>query len=275
MLDRIVEAYLLPRFPNLKQQLKVAKLNVDPKTFVKRALITALSIGFGISLIIGLLCYNYNIHPVFALLLFPFITTFIFFYVMLYPHAKIIHRKWEIDREVIFASRHILISLRSGMPLYDALLGTAEGYGEVSKEIEEIMRRTTAGVPLNHAIRDVAEQTPSENLKRILLQISNALTSGGDVGNALEAITEQISSEQLTSLKAYGQKLNPFIMFYMMFAIIFPSIGMAFAIILFSLVSGGMVNFSKYVLVAVGIFVALLQFLFVNAIESSRPKYTV
>ena len=207
MLDKIVEMYLLPRFPNLKQQLKVAKINVDPKAFLQRALITALSIGFGISLIIGLLCFNYNIHPIFALLLFPFITTLSFFYIMLYPHAKIIHRKWEIDREVVFASRHILISLKSGMPLYDALLGAAEGYGEVSKEIEEIMRRTTAGVPLNHAIRDVAEQTPSKNLRRILLQISNALTSGADVGNALEAITEQISSEQLTSLKAYGQIL--------------------------------------------------------------------
>ena len=61
----------------------------------------------------------------------------------------------------------------------------------------------------------------------------------------------------------------------MMFAIIFPSIGMAFAIILFSIISGGMINFSKYALVTVAIIVALLQYIFVNAIESSRPKYMV
>ncbi len=270
-----VENVLLPRFPELARQLRIARIPLSPEAFAGRAFASAFYIAMALAIIGGILAFSGRLSFIAPFLLFPLGLIGFFYYFMLYPQAKIIRRKWEIDRDVVFAARHILIALKSGMPIYDALLSATQGYGEVSRELEEIMRNTAAGVPLNHALRKAAEETPSENLKRILLHISNTITSGGDVARALEAITEQIASEQLAGLKAYGQKLNPLIMFYMMFGIIFPSIGMAFAIILFSLISGGMANLGKVALVAVAVIIAFLQFLFVNAMESSRPKFSV
>ncbi len=270
-----VAEMLAAKFPRLKYKLRMARIATTPTEFVKKVLISSTMLSIGVLIFLYILFNAFNINELYLILLAPITWIAMFLYMMLYPDAKIIQRRWEIDKDVVFAARHILISVKSGLPLYDALLGASQGYGEVSNELRTVMERVAVGVPLNHAIRQAAEDTPSDSLKRVLLQISNALSSGADVGTALDAITEQIASEQLTALKAYGQKLNPYIMFFLMFGVIFPSIGMAFAIILISMISGGQFNLNKALLLGVACVIALVQYLFVNAIESSRPKYDV
>ncbi|MGC9005921.1 MAG: hypothetical protein ACP5JC_04890, partial [Candidatus Micrarchaeia archaeon] len=58
------------------------------------------------------------------------------------------------------------------------------------------------------------------------------------------------------------------------FGIIFPSLGIAFAIILFSFIGGGLQIPAAYLLLVV-FAIGLLQFLFLAMAESSRPKYSV
>ncbi len=270
-----VAEMLAARFPRLKYKLRMARISTTPTEFVKRVLISSIMLTIGVLILLYLVFSTLHINELYLIPLAPIVLAAMFFYMMLYPDAKIIQRRWEIDKDVVFAARHILISVKSGLPLYDALLGASQGYGEVSNELRTVMGRVAVGVPLNHAIRQAAEDTPSDSLKRVLLQISNALSSGADVATALDAITEQIANEQLTALKAYGQKLNPYIMFYLMFGVIFPSIGMAFAIILISMISGGRFNLNRALLLGVACVIALVQYLFVNAVESSRPKYDV
>jgi pilus assembly protein TadC len=246
----------------------------DEDVFFGKCVVNAVFFTIAFFVIFAVLVIAAGLHPLF-LIFPPIIGVFFFFVFVFYPHSLVIKKRWEIDRELLFWARHLIISLQAGLPLYDALVGSSKDYGAASEEVKKIIKLTTGGVPLVHAVRQVAENTPSNNMKRILLQIANTLTSGADLIKTLQAVTHQISTEQLTALKSYGQKLNPFIMFYLMFAIIFPSLGVAFGTILISLVSGGKFDWGGMLLVVLSVVVALLHFVFVNAIESSRPKYLV
>jgi pilus assembly protein TadC len=185
-------------------------------------------------------------------------------------------RKKELDYEVVFAGRHLVIALKSGMPLFDAMVGVSKGYGEVSKEITRVVDKVVLGMPINHAIREAVQYCPSKYFTRILMQIANSLSSGADVGNSLEAVLDQISKEQMIQLKEYSQKLTPIVMFYMVFGIIVPSLGIVLATVVFSAVSGGKISgFTSLTLIPIFLMITIIQFLFLGVIETSRPKYLI
>jgi len=205
-----------------------------------------------------------------------FVYLFITFqYFMLYPDVKITKRKKDIDYELVFAGRHLLIALKSGMPLFDSLVGVSRGYGAVSEEFNRIVEKVTLGVSMTQAIREVIQNCPSNDYNRIMLQIANSISSGSDVADSLEVVLNQVFREQVIALKAYGQKLNPLVMFYMIFGIIFPSLGLAFAVILFSLLGAGRFGITASLLLLVFVCIAVIQFLFLAMVESSRPKYVI
>ena len=59
----------------------------------------------------------------------------------------------------------------------------------------------------------------------------------------------------------------------MIFGIIMPSIGVVLATVLFSVISGSKIGLTSGVLVAVFAMIAIVQFLFLGLIETSRPRY--
>ena len=102
----------------------------------------------------------------------------------------------------------------------------------------------------------------------MLWQISNSLRTGSDVSVALKSILDQIAREQLLEVKAYGRKLNPMVMFYLMIAVIAPSLGVAMLSLLSSFI-GLSLDFNGLLGISVG--VAILQLMFVATIKNSRP----
>ncbi|MCL6089057.1 MAG: type II secretion system F family protein [Candidatus Marsarchaeota archaeon] len=154
------------------------------------------------------------------------------------------------------------------------MLGISRDYGEVSIEFNKVVEKVTLGVPLGVALHDVAETNPSAYFKRVVMQMANSLASGSDVALALEAVLDQISKEQAIELKAYGQKLNPIVMFFMIFGIILPSLGIAFAIILVSFM-GSAISFGPTALFGVLLAIGLVQFIFLSMVENSRPKFDI
>jgi pilus assembly protein TadC len=162
------------------------------------------------------------------------------------------------------------------MPLFDAIVGATRGYGAVSKELSKIADKVVLGVPITQAIREETQNNPSKYFVRIMMQLANSLSSGADVGNAMEIVLEQISKEQMIALKEYSQKLTPIVMFFMVFGIIIPSLGVVLATVVFSAMSGGKTTgFGPNALIPVFFMIAIIQFLFLGMIESSRPKYII
>lgn len=272
-----VAEVLSARFPDLKKKLALANIDKRPIEFIEKVVFSSLLLSFAFLLLTAFL-FSIQVPPISLIWIIPlallYLTIF-FFYLMLYPDAIVIKRKRELDYEVIFAGRQIMIALKSGMPLFDAIVGATTGYGAVSRELTKIADKVVLGIPLTQAIREEAQYNPSKYFVRILMQIANSLSSGADVGSSLEVVLDQISKEQMIALKEYSQKLSPIVMFYMVFGVIVPTIGIALVTAIFSALPGGIKGLSSTLLVPVFFMIALVQFLFLGMIESSRPKYII
>lgn len=266
---------LIPYFPDLKKKLYLANMAETPVQFLEKAVISSIYISAALFLLVAVMFHLMYVNILFSLITLPFLVVGSFFYLMLYPEARTIRRQKDVEVELVFAGRHILIALRAGMPLFDSLVGVSSGYGAVSEEFRKVVEKINLGVPMGQAIREAGANSPSGAFARIMMQLSNAISSGADVASSLDVVLNQIAKEEVISLKAYGQKLNPMVMFFMIFGIIFPSLGVAFAIILFSLVSGGAMGITPTSLLYVIVFIALVQFIFLSVVESSRPRYVL
>ena len=106
----------------------------------------------------------------------------------------------------------------------------------------------------------------------MLWQIINALRTGSDVSESLKSVIEQITKEQIIEIKTYAKKLNPLAMFYMIIAVILPSLGITMLIVLSSFIS---LQLSLPLLVGIAILLGLLQMIFFVVIKSSRPSVSV
>ncbi|MCX6768770.1 MAG: type II secretion system F family protein [Candidatus Micrarchaeota archaeon] len=272
---RVVSEWLMPYYPNMKKKLLMAGMDKSPEDFLDGVVISTSLFTIALTVAAAVFLNSIQVEMFWLVPLFFVFLLFAFQYFMLYPDVKITKRKKDIDYELVFAGRHLLIALKSGMPLFDSLVGVSRGYGAVSEEFNRIVEKITLGVSMTQAIREVIQNCPSNDYNRIMLQIANSISSGSDVADSLEVVLNQVFREQVIALKAYGQKLNPLVMFYMIFGIIFPSLGLAFAVILFSLLGAGRFGITASLLLLVFVSIAIIQFLFLAMVESSRPKYVI
>lgn len=269
-----IAEYLARRSYDLKSTLKLAGINKTAVEYIEDTIKKTIVLSLVLLVFSALVMYIIGIGYIWLvplLFLWPIVA---FNYLMLYPNAAIERRKRALDYEILFAGRHILIALRSGLPLFDTFVSTSTGYGEVSVEIKKIVDKIIVGVPVTQAIREVAQEVPSKYFSRVIVQIANSLASGADVGGSLEAVLEQISKEQVVQLKEYNQKLTPLVMFYMLFGIIVPSIGVVLASAFVSVFTAGKTTgYGSATLIPVFLIIVIVQFLFLGIIESTRPRY--
>ncbi|MBI5159076.1 type II secretion system F family protein [Candidatus Micrarchaeota archaeon] len=264
--------FLSAKFPNLKRKLKLAEIPEDPNTFVANASVFSLVLAFAFTVLFFIILDALGWTKLWLAPLFAVILVMGFAYYMKIPDVKMIRKSKEIDKDIVFAGRHMLIELRAGVPLFDAMLNITRDYGEISKAFARILEKINVGVPADVAMHDVAEDSPSISFKRVMLQLVNSLRSGSNVADSLEVILDQVSREQVIAIKEYGQKLSPLAMFYMVFGIIIPSMGIALAITLMSFLR---LKFGPELLVAVFFVIAVIQYIFLTMIESSRPQLEV
>ena len=274
---RHIFSIISKRFPNLKKDLEMAEINSTPSEFIRKGLISAIILAVFLEIIIVWVFISQSVDILTTLAVFlvtlPLIFLLGFNTSLFQPRVKIVRRGREIDKEIVFAGRHLLIELRSGVTLFDAMLGVSEEYGDVSKEFNKIVEKITLGVPVSVALHEVAQNSPSVYFKRVLMQIANSITSGSDVADSLESVLEQVAKEQIIALKAYGQKLNPLVMFYMLFGVIIPSLGVAFMIIVFSVIGAGFESMGMTLMAATLLGVLTMQYLFLSVAENSRPNF--
>jgi hypothetical protein len=88
----------------------------------------------------------------------------------------------------------------------------------------------------------------------------------------MNTVIEQIVREQQIEVKEYGRKLNPLAMFYMMAAIIIPSLGTTMLVVLSTFIG---LNLSLTVLFVITGLIAFVQFMFLSIIRSMRPPMEI
>lgn len=205
------------------------------------------------------------------LLIIIFIGLFYFFFKFSFikVKGKIQARKKKIDKEVLFVGTYLLIKLYAGRPLLIALTETSKSRGIVARFIKEIVDDINTGSPIEKALENALLYSPSEKLKKILFQINNALKLGIDVTKPLESVIQEIEDEQEIEVKKYSKKLNSLVIFYMLLAIVLPSIGMVILIVISSFINLSITMGTMSIILS---FIAFIQIIFISMFGSIRPN---
>jgi pilus assembly protein TadC len=255
-------------FPELKHKLKQAGMQYKADEFVKRTFISAFYATTGIVVSIFLILAKYNVLKG-VLLIFPPIIFFILFsYLIKLPDLKISRKEKDISKEIVFAGRYLVIEIQSGVPLYNAMVNVSKNYEMIGKYFKEITDKVNLGTSMEDALNEAVEFIPSTDFRRILWQIINSLKTGSNISNSLTTVLEQIVREQQIEVTKYGRKLNPLAMFYMIIAVILPSLGITILIILSSFIQ---FQLSLTILIIIASLLGFMQFMFLSIIKISRP----
>jgi pilus assembly protein TadC len=267
-----IERIILSNMPDLKKKLKSAGIYKTPELFIREALASSIML----TMMITVLAFFMILKMASNLLLVPLILifSFIIFFTMALKKLDVAlsRRAREIDKDVLFAGRFLLVKLNSGKPLINAIVDASNSYGVASKFFKEMVQDIELGTPLEESLNNAYNTTPSKKFKKILFQINNALKIGVDVSMPLEATLEEISQEQLIEIQKYGKKLNSLIMFYMLAAIVLPSLGITLFSVIGSMVSIN-INFQLFFMVLFVLF--LIQIAFVAIFRSIRPNLNI
>lgn len=258
--------------PGFRVKLNQAALDFQPREYLSMAFFSLIfwtSMTFTLLFLLSIFV-KLPENFIFTLVPVSFVIGFLsFFYIIFYPGLIIARKVKDLEKNLLFALRHLLIQVKSGVPLFDGLVSVANGnYSLISKELGECTKKISTGLEQTFALEELALKNPSLHFRRVIWQITNAIKTGADLGNTLEAIVITLGEERKVSIRRYGSQLNPLAMMYMMMAVIIPSLGITFLII-FSSFSGVIVTESLFFIILFAL--TFFQFTFIGIVKSRRP----
>jgi pilus assembly protein TadC len=255
--------------PTLKTDLYQANFDIQPRDYVSACVAIAFFYFFAMLFLFAVLTVviHTNLLEIGIPLSFMFLA-FGFFSTLFYPKIIAMKRMRKLEANLVPALCHLLIEVRSGVPLFNAMAAISKGYGEVSAEFVKVVKSINTGISEIEALAEATRRNPSFQFRRALWQINNSIRAGSDIGNTLETIIADFRREQITAIKRYGQELNPWTMIYMVAAVIVPSLGITFLVVI-SAFSGMVIPKTIFPLI---IFVLFgFQLFFMNFVKSKRP----
>jgi archaeal flagellar protein FlaJ len=258
------------RYPSLKRTLLMARIRDSPERFVSHSLVLSIYIASAICLTAFFLLSKKMGLKIIAVLPAVFAVGFFisFVFIMNTPQGVIKRRQKDIDKEVLFAGRYLLVKMESGTPLYNSLIDASKSYGVSGKYFREIIDDISAGTTIEDALENAREFTSSEYFKKILWQLIAALKTGTDVTISLRNTLKTIAERQIIEIKEYGKKLNAIMLFYMLAAIVVPSLGITLAILVASFMNLSIPSVFFY---AILFGLAVVQVFFIIIVRASRP----
>jgi len=260
---------LLGFAPFLKAQLQQTDIKYTPREYATISVIVSVTNALVVGLFIFLLGILARTNlAMFALGAAAILGFASFASVFFYPRIISTRRVRAIDNNLVPALRQMLIELRSGVSLFEAMKSISGGYGAVSAEFKNITDRIEGGIAEIKAINDASARNPSFRFRRALWQISNSLSVGADVTIALEDMIADLTKEKMDDIRRYGQELNPWTMMYMMVAVIVPSLGVSMMSILLSFLN---LPIPKIIYPGIIAGLILFQIFFISFVRSRRP----
>ncbi len=259
----IIYKKIANKIPGLEVKLKQAGISQSPEQYVKRTCFLSIFVGFALTFIAFMF-----VQSMWIFLLLPLGVLAGFFYFIRYVDLKIQKLRDKVDEEIVYAGRFLIIELESGVPIYDAFKNLSRNYETIGKFFGDIVQDVNFGTTLEDALEKGLQETPSPRLRKILWQVLNSLRTGSDVKDSLNSVIDQIVREQQIEVKEYGRKLNPLAMFYMMIAVIVPSLGTTMLVVMATFI--GFSLSLTILLILVGA-VGFVQFMFLAFVKSSRP----
>jgi flagellar protein FlaJ len=261
-------------FPGLEFNLEQSGFDFDAREWMAMAFFTALFYFLVLSGPLALLTIAARTEPLRALgisLLVGFVIGFVaLVYLAMYPRLTVTRKVNQVEHYLPQGLHHLLIEVRSGVPLYNSLVSIAQSnYGMLSQEFRRAVNEINTGRSEIAALEMLARDNPSLYFRRVIWQMVNALKSGADIGQTIKQIVDNLSEEQRIAIKKYGAQLNPLALIYMIFCVIFPTLGITFLLVISSFVGIGFDI--QYLLIGILAFLLMFQFMLIGLIKSRRP----
>nr|MBA4405526.1 hypothetical protein [Nanoarchaeum sp.] len=252
--------------------LEQSDIKLKSKEYVSMCVTATVFFFVVFSILASLMLLKYNTSPIIGLIIIALISLFIFSQQLIYPKLKASKRIKNIERNLIPALQNMLVQLNSGVPLFNVLAIISDAdYGGVSEQFKFAVRRINAGEQQARVLEDLAKNNPSIHFRRTMWQIINGMKTGSNMSDVIKLSIENLSEEQLIEIQKYGSQLNPLAMFYMIIAVIIPSLGATFIMVISSflnLTSGATKLIFWGLLVAVFFF----QLMFIGILKTRRPN---
>jgi Flp pilus assembly protein TadB len=268
---------LASKHKNIETAMIELGMRETTASFIRRMIFVSIATAAVLSVVIIYLLYSYNVNIVLILLAVVALPPMLFITLLnnfiLYPVRKTRNEGKAIEREILFASRDLVVSMRSGLPLYNAMVTVSSGYGAASREFGKVISLVQLGESMEQAIDEVSKKSQSKTFQKLMLQASVSIKAGADVISALQGVADDITSERVIELRRYGQSLNALSMFYMLFGIILPSMGIAVLSILTTFIS--IFTITPSTLTFVVFFIFGIQLIFLNLMSASRPAFAM
>jgi flagellar protein FlaJ len=227
-------------YENLQKQLNQARIPISHEMYISNAIFYSIVAGIAGALIGLFLTYtvvvlvglpdqltNVTFSPRMAWLLSfkelfvgVFITAIfivgmggiVYALFMLFPGFQASERKAKIDMQLPYAVTFMYALSKGGMNIIDvfrALARSEDTYGEVSKEIDSIVRDMDYfGHDLRTALSSASETTPSERFQDLMYNLLTVIDSGGNIPNYFRDKSEQYLIKAEVDQKGFLETLG-------------------------------------------------------------------
>ncbi len=257
--------------PLRDSDMKKAELPVTAKEYATMSLVIILFYFIFFSFLFFVLAYRlFNQATFFLPLIISLIFSFlVWLQLVTFPIIRTAKKIRDLDRNLVFALRTILVQIRSGVSLFDSMKVVAEGkYGSVSKEFKKAVDQISTGTDQELALERIAEYNPSLFFRRTIWQLVNGMRAGADVSTVLTENVNSLTEAQSIQIRNYESQMKILSLVYMMLGIIVPALGITFLIVLSSFPQ---IQITEFFFWGLLLFVGVSQFMYLGIVKSKRP----
>ncbi len=270
---------LLSSKRDFKRDLEEADMHVDPTDYasvaalcgiVYMALLFAVTVSFSMNPRLEEMFPESSETLKSVLMSAPFIISLIMMMqVMNLPSNRARTKAKDVEKNLLYALRHMTVQVRSGATLFEGMKSVAfSDYGNISKDMDTAVKQIASGFPIASAIDNLAMRNRSKNYKKILWQLENAIRTGSDIGQVLMAMSENYFEEQKIAIQKFGKELNTLTMIFLITTVIFPVMAVI-VLVLTALIPVQSIP-SSFLFVFLFI-VAFMQIMIIGYIKEKRP----
>jgi archaeal flagellar protein FlaJ len=215
--------------PNLKSELNQSNIKAKKEDFISICIFLSVMYAISIFLIMEIIFNDLgqwsSQNLLFSTSISLVIGIFSLFSTFNYPKLMVLKKVKDTEKALLFALRHILIKIKSGIPFFDAMVSISyNNYGQVSVEFRKIIKDIQAGTPEVEALEKISLLNPSFFFRKFVWQVTNSLRAGTDIQTALTVIVNNLQEDRYIKIKEFGNKLSPIALMYIIFTVIFPTI---------------------------------------------------
>lgn len=144
---------------------------------------------------------NYIVAPVITVLFYYGFSYYMFDY-------RIQKRAKDLEKEAIYFFEVLTLSLESGKSLVQGLKLTVSNVdSELSKEFASTIREMDYGKSFHDAFTDLRMRMPSDIIQNVILNITEAYSSGSNITSTLRKQVDYIQNKRVMDIKAVINKI--------------------------------------------------------------------